>query len=211
MLTSTDKVREIIGLSEVEAPDEELDNYIVKAQKKYRNDVAIWMRDDTLTGLIDSSNCTFNLTYKHIFDRNYDGNINSLDIDVYYWAQANSIDTRTTLSISTVNYEYGFVKTSTAPAKGDSVAITASYFFYPRDVDKDLESEAVATLAGYLYIKKEMLLIPDSTSHGAMRYSFSKPYNELYYDYLRLREGIIASPMITGTHPDVTLIRSEVS
>lgn len=211
MLTTADKVREIIGLSEVDAPDTDLDVYIVKAQKRFRNDIAIWIRDDTLTWE-SSDNCsTFNLTYKWIFDKDYDGSITVNDIDVYKWTTANSIDTRSVLTLSSINSIYGFVVTTNPVVQSGNVVVTASYYFYPTDIDTDLVSEAIANLAGFLYVKKEMLLIPDHTSHGAYRMSFSKPWNDLYNDYLRIKEGLLATPMIVGKHGDVTLIREELS
>ncbi len=75
MLTTPDKVREYIGLTSSDAPDNLLEQYIARAQREFLNDVAVYVRDDTLTGNIDGVNSTFWLTYPHVADRNFDGEV----------------------------------------------------------------------------------------------------------------------------------------
>jgi len=209
MLTTPDRVREYMGLTSSEAPDSQLNDYIERAQREFLNDVAIYVRDDTLTGNIDGLNCTFLLTYPHVADRNFDGTVDVNDITVYKWGKAGSLDLREEVAVSTFYPEYGVVILSEAPASTYDV-ITATYYYYPREIDHDLVPEAVACLAAFYYVMREYLLIPERLSHGAYRFSHARPYMVLLDQYYRIRDILLGKLHTKGCHSEPELIRTEL-
>jgi len=209
MLTTPDKVREYIGLTSSDAPDNLLEQYIARAQREFLNDVAVYVRDDTLTGNIDGVNSTFWLTYPHVADRNFDGEVDEEDIKVYKWGKAGSLDLRETVTVASFDPVYGKVVLSEAPASTYDV-VTATYYYYPREIDENLIPEAVACLAAFYYVMREFLLIPERLSHGAYRFSHARPYMVLLDQYYRIRDIMLGKIHTKGEHGEPSLIRTEL-
>jgi len=209
MLTTPDRVRKIIGLTPDIAPDGEIEPYIEYAQREFLNDIACYVRDDTLTGSINGTNTTFKLTYPFLADRTYDGQITVSDIEVYKWGKSGKLSTRESVAVSSVDPVYGIVVLQEAPASTYD-CITANYYYYPREIPNELVSQAVALLAGFYYVMREFLLIPERLSHGAYRFSHARPYMVLLDQYYRIRDMITAKLAIKGEHTKMKLPRKKL-
>lgn len=198
--TTPESVRVVIGLSADLAPDAEIMPYIYRAQRDLLHDVALYVRDDVLTGDRNGVNTTFNLTHKFIADRNFDKTITQLDLDTYQWVTANSISTRSAMTLSTVDPFYGYIVSSIAPASNIE-QVTATYYYYQDEIDTEVLHEACSFLAGFYYVMAEYLLIPPQLSHGAYRYKSinENTYQVLWKEYERLKELLTARIHKKGT------------
>jgi len=208
MLTTPERIRELIGLSPEEVSDEQLIPYIKKAQERFLNDIALYVRDDTLKGNINGKNTKFTLSYTNVADRTFDNKVTVADIDVYTWTDADNPETRSEVPLSSINPIYGIVTLTTAPSK-DVEKLTANYYYYPREIDTKLVSHAVSALAGFYYVMAEYLLIPERLSHGAYRFTHARPYMFLLEEYYRIKDLMLASLAKKGEHKEPELIRSE--
>jgi hypothetical protein len=208
MWTNPESVRVNIGLTSDEVSDAEILPHIYKAQTAMLGDLCIYVRDDTLSGNIDGNNTTFETTYGNITDKNFDNYTNTLDVEVYKWGKANSLDLRETVSLNSIDATYGYIYLTTAPANTFE-AITATYYAYVKEVDVNQLKVACALLSGYYYVMAEYLLIPPTMSHGA--YRFRMPEN---VKYLKQEYDNVVARMLPihrkSKSDDITQIRGEV-
>ena len=209
MLITPDKIREIVGLSVDEAPDTEIEPHIERAQRELLYDIAIRVEEDVLSGSINGTNKTFEVTYYPIADSNFDGQIDKHDITIYAWKEEDKPNTKIEFTASTVYPEYGIIVLNTAPGT-QYVQLTADYFYYPREIDMELMKEACAYLAGYYYILREYCLIPEQLYHGALRLRYVKPYMVLLDEYYRIRDILLSMPYAKGEHEEPEQIREEL-
>lgn len=205
-----DDVRGVTGYTSDEADDTALQPYIDKAYRRFINDVTYTIWDDRCTGAIDGENTTFRLNHYPVADRNFDGVADSLDITVSTWVSYGSISTMQTIPASSLNPDYGYVVLSSAPESTIGF-VTATYKVYPRVVPNDILVDAVANLAGYLFVLQEHLLIPERMSHGSYRWTLVRPYAVLYDEYMRYRDMITANIGEVLDSQDLGNIRKEIS
>ena len=135
--------------------------------------------------------------------------VDEKDIEVYKWGETGSLDLRETVSLSSFDPVYGKVVLSEAPASTYDV-VTATYYYYPREIDENLIPEAVACLAAFYYVMREFLLIPERLSHGAYRFSHARPYMVLLDQYYRIRDIMLGKIHTKGEHDEPSLIRTEL-
>ena len=207
-LCNPEQVRLRLGLTIEEAPDETVYNYIDRAQKDLRRDIAYWKFDDVLTGTIDGSNTTFSTSEIYIADRYFDNTVTIADIEVYGWTDSDNPATKSSLTITTIYPEYGKVVLSTAPSTSYE-QITATYYYYGVPVDFTLIPEACADLAAYYYAKREIALQPQQWMFGAYRFIKSGDYKELAIDYFKKIDRLSGDISDIETHDEATLIRGE--
>jgi len=202
-------VRYATGLTIDEADDNTIEYYIDLADEEIINDITIKEINSELTGKIDGSNKKFYTKYKPIADINYDSTVNTLDVTVYGWIDKDDPTTKTELSISSVYDSEGLIILETAPSTKYEI-ITADYSFYPNEIYFPLLRRACAYLAGYKFILKEYLLIPEKYAHGAIRFTHVRPYNQLLAEYHRIINLIISKPFRHQKTEAAKLIREEV-
>ena len=208
MLISPEDVRKVIGVSPEDASDLDIEPYIEKAQRELLNDIAIQVIDNTLSGSINGINTTFSLSHGNIADSNFDGTVDANDITVYAWGEINEPATKVKMTVSSLDAYYGKVYMASAPANTFDI-LTADYYYYPRKIDTNLMKDACAFLAGYYYVLKEYLLIPDAISHGALRIRHGKPYMMLLDEYYRIIDKLLAMPYVKTEHGEPTEIRGK--
>jgi len=191
MWTTPSDVRKLVGLPSSSldpdyASDSVLQYYIERAQYAILPMVSILVRDDQLSGSINGSNTEFYVSNYPIFDSNFDKSINASDITVYGWGDLDDLDTKTSLSVSSVDWREGRVVLSSAPSSTFE-ALTADYRYSKYEVDWNLLDMATAYLAGYLYLTAEYMEIPLNVRTGAQTYRYTyDPATRCLETYLRM-------------------------
>lgn len=209
MWSDPESVRKIIGLSVDDASDQELEFYIDMAQKEIRDHISVYVFEDDLTGVIDGVNTTFSTRYYPIADSNFDLVVDHSDIEVYKWGDSNCIDTRETVSVSTLYWDKGLIILSDPPANTYDV-VRCSYYYYPRKFDLSRLRRITALLAGYYYIRSELLLVPKTWAHGAYRFAKGEAVRDLLDDYYRELENIIGRDHVKKEHDTLRFLREDV-
>jgi hypothetical protein len=209
--TTPAKVREIIGLSEEDAPDELLNQYIDRAQRDMFNDISIRVKDEELVGSINGENTTFSFSHYPLCDWNFDNIVDENDIKVYKWGKRGSIELKEYCPVSSIDDSYGKVYLASAPASTYEV-VTADYYYVNTDVvrTEDIRN-ACSFLAAYYYVLGEYLLVPLTISHGGYRLTIDKPYDLLRKEYEKAIDRILQRPYRKGEHEDIEQIREEVT
>jgi hypothetical protein len=162
-------------------------------------------RDDMLTGSINGSNVHFYTDHKIITDWDFDKTINASDVYVYGWGDLDDYDTKTSLSVESVNQLEGRINLSSGPSSTFE-AITADYRWSLYEHNYDLVDLATAYLAGFLYLNAMYMEVPSSTRLGAQSYSYrqSPAMNALNAFYKTL-QNIRTQQISEGTKKGTSL------
>lgn len=211
---SAEDIRTIIGLDYNEAPDEEIEPHIEISIKECLGENAIRVLDEEISGTIDGINNKFTTAHSFIADSNFDGVIDSSDIDVYGWLDYSDPLTKVKLDVQSVDGRYGIIVLTTSPDESFK-KITCDYWYYREYPDPTLMKNACAVLCAYKFVLSYYLLIPIWLSHGALRYRIERPYEQLRIEYERIKELAFSSgrAMLSATShsQEITMIRGDVS
>jgi hypothetical protein len=208
MWTSPNEVRKAIGLSVDDVTDEDLSYYIGKAQKELLDQLCIYEYEDKLVGNLDGINTTFNTSYVPIADRNFDLVVDTLDVEVYKWGHYGSMDTKETVSVSTIYPDKGIIILQSAPESTIDV-VTATYYSFPRQLILDRLPMVTSLLAGYHYIRSEVLLLPRQWMHGSYRFIKGTPAEDILIEYYRNLDILLGREHRKVTPDNVTFLRDQ--
>jgi hypothetical protein len=206
MWTQPDRVRKYIGLDASDVSDEDLSDYITKAQEELFDQISVYAFEEVMSGDIDGSNTTFTVSNPYIADSNFDLVADSLDVEVYKWGTYGSIDTMSTIGVSTIYPDRGLIVLNTPP-ESTIEAVTCSYYFYPRKLNLNRLEDVTALLAAYYYVRTEMLLVPKQWMHGAYRFIKGTPAEELLQEYYRNLEILLGRMHKKKVHGEVEFAR----
>ena len=207
MYTTPQDVRDLLGLTNDDAPDAILEEFITKAQNVILHYIQIRVQEEEIT--LDTSGKTISLTNIFLADTNFDKLINTLDITVYGYVDEDSIDTRTTLSVSTIWPENGILKLTSDASSYDKV--TVSYSYYTCAIDWNLLALATAYYAGMLWVAREEFLVPDELTIGNVKVRQRQPWNKLREEFLRIVFHLTEIPMDLVNYKKITVSgRSQV-
>lgn len=176
-------VRKYTGLDPEDVTNENLKFYIEQADTVVFEDVAIQVINETLSGDINGTNSTFNTRHKHIADTNFDCSNSAVDVTVYGWGKAGSLDTRKEWGVSSINADEGKIYLSSVPASTYD-CMTVDYYYYKNKPVWHSLRRAANMWAAYEFILAEYLLIPTSLRRGALSWRHVKPYKDLHERYL---------------------------
>jgi len=197
-------IRKYAGLDESDIPDSKLDFYIEQADTIVFNDVAIGVMNEIIDGSPNGNTGTLETNHKHIADTNYDCVVNTADVTVYVWGDVESISTRITWGVSSINPDFGKVYLSSIPsATFDAVSI--DYYYYKHKPDYGLLRRAANLWATYDYIFSEYLLIPQSSRMGAFSWRHTKPYMDLKQRYNEAINAFNKRPYVKKKQKDITM------
>jgi len=211
MYCQVSDVRRYCGFTVDDVSDSDLEFYIKQATKEVIADISVAKKQEVMVGDIDGDNTKFYTQYSPIADVTGDSLVTASDVTIVAWGTLGSLDTRVTFSVSTINDYNGRVVLSSAPSDTFD-AVTADYSYYLREINWDMVEIATAYLAGAMYVRKELLLIPDRFAPGGpIRFTYrEKPYVELmklYYHYLdRARRRYVAKRRME----EMKLVRREM-
>ena len=202
------QVRKVIGLTPDDVRDEDLYQYIEDAQRDVRDQIAVYQYQEELKGKIDGENTTFSTSFSPIADADFDLDVDTSDVEVWKWGDKDSIDTKETVTVSTIYPDEGKIVLSSPPASTYD-CVVCNYYYYPRKIDTNRLPRVTALLAGYYYIMSEMLLIPEQWMHGAYRFRHARPYTLLLDEYYRELESLIGRRHVKEEHSTVSFMREE--
>jgi len=184
---SVSDVRRLCGLSTVPTDpdyvsDDLVEYYLGKACLMVKHDVCVEVVNESLSGLIDGSNTTFDVAHTPIADIDYDGTVTASDLIVYGWGDSDDPLSKTVLEVSTVKPYEGRIILSDAPSSTFEI-VTADYCYHMNTIDYTLLGVASGYLAGFLLYTAEYALVPDSFQHGALRLRQVKPFYKMLENY----------------------------
>lgn len=191
VFTTPQDIRDLLGLTNDDAPDAILEEFILKAQHVLLHYIQIRVLDEQIS--LDVSGTTFKVNNAFLADTNFDKLINTLDITVYGWVNAESIESRTTLSPSNVWPEQGIVKLGADASSYEK--ITVSYSYYTCAIDWNLVAMATAYYAGMLWVAREEFLVPDDLTIGNVKVRQKQPWNILRNEFRMIVFHLTEIPM----------------
>lgn len=161
--------RKKLGLTEDEASESDLLDYINDAQRQMLGDISHSITDEELEGNIDGSNTTFTTDNLYIADTDFDLSVGTTDVTVYGWTNKDDPSTKASLALSTIHALYGKVVLAVAPSTSYQ-KITCDYNYYDSPIDSDDIADTCAYLAAFFYGLSEYALMPKQWMHGAYRF-----------------------------------------
>lgn len=208
-----DDLRRLIGLSTLSTDsdyktDADLNYYLTKSATLMLEDFCITNIDESISGNIDGSNTTFEVSYTPISDVTFDGTVGTADVAVYTWTDSDDPSTKSSVATSTVYPYDGVIILSSAPATTVE-DVTCTYRYYLSETIRfDLLPLANAYLAGWMYISSEFLLTPDQYAVGALRYNFKiSPITKVLDMYYKTMGLIRTKHWSKKMHSDIELLR----
>ena len=196
--TTPGEVRLRLGLTEDDASDIHLNKLIIDAQQMMLEELAGQRIDEELAGTINGVNQYFYTEKPFIADQNFDKIVDKDDVIVYLWTDSSDPTTKSAATVSAIDTDIGQIKLSTAPPS-TIVKITCNYRFYNAQVSWVLVNLATAYLAGYLWVLRDRLLLPDSVGIGSIRWRISFPqWRELIEEYKRIMHRLRGKMVVHG-------------
>lgn len=195
-------VRWACGLNQKDALDYDLEYFINMADKAIIGELASRERDQEL---IESPAGKRNQWYtqRHpIADIDADGVVNTDEVEVYAWTDASDETTKVGKTVSSVNQLTGLIILGEDISSGVA-KMTVNYSHYNQEVNFELVKFASAYLAGYLFVRAMLYLIPPIYSLGPMRINFGIPEERLWSEHRRYMHLIRTKPFSKVTHPEV--------
>lgn len=194
MYTTPQEIRDLLGVSIEDAPDDILEEFIDKAQHVVIKYWQVEVKDEVMSGSINGSNNTFSVSNKFIADTNFDKKITTDDFKIYLWTDASDPGSRTEATLSTFYPEHGKFVLSSAPSTNIK-KITIDYSYYTKAIDWDLVNLATAYYASMLWIAREQYLVPEEFTIGGLRVRNRQPWERLREEFFRMVNRITAVPM----------------
>jgi len=185
--TTEAKVRELLNLDTTKLPDSVITPFLTKGDQVVIRTITTRVVDEKLKGNIDGTNTTFYTKYKPLADIDADKDIDTADVKVYTWDDEDDPDTKTEVTVSSVDAEDGIIKLVSAPSI-DIAKVTADYSFYTNRIDWELVELATTLYVAYRVVLAELLLIPESYTLGSLRIKWNRrypAYMDLHRDFLR--------------------------
>ena len=182
--------------------DATLEYYLDNSQYAVRPDVMTLIRNDQISGNIDSSNVEFYATKHPFADGNFDGSINAGDVAVYGWGDASDFLTKTSLDVTSINVNEGRITLTSAPSSTYDV-LTCDYYHSMYEINTTLLEQASAYLAGYTYFVARYMEVPMNVRIGAQAYKMESPAQKAWNAYTvimsRIRTELISVERKKGT------------
>jgi len=206
--TTPANIRDILGITSDVAPDTLLNSFINKADNVIFNTIAIHEIDGK-TGTskyargssgLDGKTTKLYVEHIPIADKNFDKIVDPSDVKLYGWKIKNDESSKVDLSslITSVDWLSGQIVLSSAPSPDTYQKLTFDYYYYRYEVDWDLLELASKFYASYLFIIRELMLLPDNISWATIKQSYFKgkmpKYERMYKEYKRIMNIIMTRP-----------------
>ena len=152
------KVREILGVDEIECPDADLANFLTEATNKIIGRITVRELDEEPEGAIDGSNKTFRVSKAFLADTNGDLAVNASDLAVFTWTDASDESTKSEVPVQTVYPLTGRIDLMTAPVASIE-KVTVCYSWYPNKIDFTLLERACAYYTASRWAMRELAML----------------------------------------------------
>ena len=200
--TTPSEVRLRLGLTEDDAPDNIVNKFITDAEHMMLKELSSYRKDEELYGIIDGNNKVFYTENRYIADIDFDQTVDDNDVTVNLWTDSTDPGTKTSTPVTSINALSGAITLTTAPPIATTAKVTCDYRFYFSEIDWTLVNMATAYLAGYMWIIRDRLLLPDSVSFGSMKWRISFPqWRELYKEYEKIMQRLRGRMVVHGSMP----------
>lgn len=197
--TTPSEVRLRLGLTEDDAPDSIVNKFIIDAQNTMLKDISAYRMDEELYGNIDGNNKVYYTENRFIADTDFDQIIDENDITVNIWTDLTDPGTKSSTTVTSIDSNSGQITLTTAPPS-TTAKITCDYRFYFSQINWVLLSMMTSYLAGYMWVLRDRLLLPDNVSFGSMKWRISFPqWRELWKEYERLMQRLRGGMAVHGT------------
>lgn len=211
-LGSVEGARELVGLDTEQAPDSKLSQFLTRARATVLREVSGEMQDDVL---LDSNGApaggdgkAYFTSWFPVADRNLDGLVSVLDIDVHTWSDR--LDPGSKVQLATTTYSiadfgggpaaHGRIFINTGAFGGTTPQLlTATYRYWLWLPDSDgfsLLNDAINLMCGYKFVQSELFLIPEKYSIGGVRVSEQGILRKIETAYLEVVEAFKQRPYI---------------
>jgi len=189
MYTNPQKVRDLLGVSIDDAPDALLTTYIGYGDQIIIKSITETIVDEDLDQDGASLNY-FRTVNPYIADLNKDKIVNTLDVTVYYWDDNNNT---IPLTITSIDGLTGQVVLSEVP--GDTIDPRMNYNRYICKPDWTLIELASTYYAAFMWVGRELYLVPERYFLGDLRVYGSKPWEHFKKQFDRLIQIIVNQPI----------------
>jgi len=195
-------VRNILGITDTSViPDSRISPYLTEADKtlleyvatRVKDEVMVGSQDGTKSQKIDGSNKEFYVRHWPIADVNFDKVVDKNDIHVYTWTDSDDEDTKTEVSVYSVNGNTGRVVLVEAPST-DVEVVTCDYHYYNWYVDFDLLVKAANLLAAHSFVVSEFVLMPAVIREGSLSFRHGDPQEKIWREFKRVLTQIRKKP-----------------
>jgi hypothetical protein len=193
-------MRDILGLDSTTIPNTEADKYIDWAQEVLRKLLEVDVVGEELA--LDETNNYLYVEHPWIADTNWDGIVDKNDVKVWGWTDQDDESTKTALTVSTVYEGTGQIVLESGQNPSDYDKITVDYSYFTCQPNWALISLATAQMAAWLWVQKELLLVPSTWVVGPVRISHGYPWKHLW-ESLQLTLNQIRTYGISGKHPEI--------
>ncbi len=171
-------VREVLGLSNTDAPDAEITPYIDKGIRNCLLDIGI-NKEGAI--LVKKTPAIWYAPDSYIADTNLDG---QPEVVVY---SLDENDDKVYLEVSTVkNYNKIVLVEPTTEE-----VLYADYISLPNKILLPDMKDLCVAMTAYLYVCAELLLLPDTLTHGALRFKTTDLSTKVKNYYFELRDRIV--------------------
>ncbi|RLJ10169.1 MAG: hypothetical protein DRP15_00925 [Candidatus Aenigmatarchaeota archaeon] len=188
MYTTPQDVRDLLGVSIEDASDEILKEFIEKAQRVVLKHITVKVKDEVMSGSINGQNNTFSVSNKYLADVDFDEQVTTSDFKIYGWKDADDPGTKVELTCSTFYPEYGIFVLSEAPDPNTYEILTCDYSYYTCQIDWTLVELATAYYAAFLWVARELFLVPEEWALGNLRIRQREPrrhYRTEFYNIIK--------------------------
>ena len=182
------QVRLYTGLSETDASDADLAEFLSPATKAVIEQITAQKEWEIMSG--DLSSTIFYTSKYPIADITGTKTVTTDEVEVYTWTDRGDASTRTEVTVSAVDASQGQVTLATAPGSTTDI-VTCTYRFYQNPVDYELVTLATAFYCGYLYALTKWIWIPSTYRMGPIYLRNQVPiWERLHKEYVRTLNGI---------------------
>jgi len=188
-------VRTLLDIDSAEASDTALQPFCDYAGKALLSYITIMHRDEQLKGDINGINKEYWCEHIPIADSDMDKDVDTADITVYTWTDATDEDTKTQVTVSSINPLTGRIVLASAPSTNVEI-VTIDYRSYTVEVDWDLITLAANQYAAYLYLQSQYIMEGDTTKIGAVSKAFRgrMPFERMFDAFTKTMRLIRRKP-----------------
>lgn len=162
--TTPAKIRNILGVSDEDAPDEVLNPFINDATKVVIRRLTVRVINEIPEQGYKTDGTEWYCLNDYIADVNGDTIINKDDIAVFQWESLGDESTKTQVDVISLNPIGGRILLLVPIPEGYS--ITVDYSYYMNQVDWDMINLASAYYASKMWVERELMLVPQTVRIG---------------------------------------------
>lgn len=191
--TNPQKVRDLLGVNIDDAPDALLSTYIGYGDQIILRSITETVVDEDLDP-VDGSTWIFQTANPFIADRDLNKQINTLDVTCYY---VDDDLVKYNLTVASIDGTNGRIELSTIHPSSflSTINVRIDYQRYICKPDWTLIELASTYYAAFMWVGRELYLVPERYFLGDLRIYGSKPWEHFKKQFDRLIQVIVNQPI----------------